>query len=102
MDSSMTLFVNAEPLALGSQCPADLRKWVDAARQRLLVVTEMTERAVSAHSSALLTAAATARGVRLVVAFDDAGVDPTSLAMLPFAHPDAERRQQHGNQADPG
>jgi len=62
LEPSLTLFVNTEPMALGTDCPPDLSKWLDAARARLRVVTEMTERAVSAHPSALLTAASAARG----------------------------------------
>jgi EAL domain-containing protein (putative c-di-GMP-specific phosphodiesterase class I) len=95
MDSSTTLFVNTEPLALGSHCPPDLRKWHEVARQRLRVVTEMTERAVAAHPSALLTAAAAARAAGWGVAFDDVGADPASLAMLPFVHPDVVKLDMH-------
>ena len=95
LDPLVTLFVNTEPLALDSECPPDLRKWVHVARERLRVVTEMTERAVSAHPSALLTAAATARSAGWGVALDDVGAHPASLAMLPFVHPDVVKLDLH-------
>ena len=95
LDPAVTLFVNAEPMALDTDCPADLRKWVEAARERLRVVTEMTERAVSAHPSALLTAASAARAAGWGVALDDVGANPASLAMLPFVHPDIVKLDLH-------
>lgn len=95
LDPSITLFVNTEPMALGTDCPPDLHKWVEAARERLRVVTEMTERAVAAHPSALLTAAAAARSAGWGVALDDVGADPASLAMLPFVHPDVVKLDMH-------
>jgi len=95
LDPLITLFVNTEPMALDTECPPDLRKWVEAARERLRVVTEMTERAVSAHPSALLTAAAGARSAGWGVALDDVGANPASLAMLPFVHPDVVKLDMH-------
>ena len=32
LDPLITLFVNTEPMALDTECPPDLRKWVEAAR----------------------------------------------------------------------
>lgn len=95
LDPSIALFVNTEPLALRTECPPDLAPWLDAARRRLRVVTEMTERAVAADPSALLTAAATARKSGWGVAFDDVGANPASLALMPFVHPDVVDFDMH-------
>jgi EAL domain-containing protein (putative c-di-GMP-specific phosphodiesterase class I) len=95
LDPSIALFVNTEPLALRTECPPDLAPWLATARRRLRVVTEMTERAVAADPSALLTAAATARASGWGVAFDDVGADPASLALMPFVHPDVVKLDMH-------
>ncbi|GII21008.1 sensor domain-containing phosphodiesterase [Planosporangium mesophilum] len=95
LDQSIALFVNTEPLALRTECPADLAPWLETARRRLRVVTEMTERAVAADPSALLTAAATARSSGWGVAFDDVGANPASLALMPFVHPDVVKLDMH-------
>jgi EAL domain-containing protein (putative c-di-GMP-specific phosphodiesterase class I) len=88
LDRSTALFVNAEPASLSRPCPAHLRHTVEAAEAHLRVVTEMTERAVAADPHALLSAAERSRSVGWGVAMDDVGVDPSSLALLPFVHPD--------------
>ncbi|GAA3341431.1 hypothetical protein GCM10020358_32740 [Amorphoplanes nipponensis] len=83
-----TLFVNMEPTAWHTPCPADLAPVVALARDRLRVVTEMTERAIAADPSGLLSAAANCRAAGWGVALDDVGADPMSLALMPFVHPD--------------
>jgi hypothetical protein len=80
--------VNMEPTAWRSRCPDDLAPVVDQARDRLRVVTEMTERAIAADPSALLSATASCRSAGWGVALDDVGADPMSLALMPFVHPD--------------
>jgi EAL domain-containing protein (putative c-di-GMP-specific phosphodiesterase class I) len=95
LDPSIALFVNTEPLALRTECPPDLAPWLETARRRLRVVTEMTERAVAADPSALLTTAATARTSGWGVAFDDVGANPASLALMPFVHPDVVKLDMH-------
>ncbi|MBG0564226.1 sensor domain-containing phosphodiesterase [Actinoplanes aureus] len=84
----LTLFVNMEPTAWRAGCPADLVPIFDAARDRLRVVTEMTERAIAADPAALLSAAESCREAGWGVALDDVGADPMSLALMPFVHPD--------------
>ncbi|WP_328468155.1 EAL domain-containing protein [Actinoplanes sp. NBC_00393] len=84
----LTLFVNMEPTAWRSGCPADLVPVVQQARSRLRVVTEMTERAIAADPAALLSAAENCREAGWGVALDDVGADPMSLALMPFVHPD--------------
>src|SRR3954471_860646 len=95
LDPQIALFVNTAPLALRTECPPDLAPWLSAARRRLRVVTEMTERAVASDPSALLTAAATARTSGWGVAFDDVGANPASLALMPFVHPDVVKLDMH-------
>ncbi len=88
LDPGTALFVNMEPTAWRSRCPDDLVPIVDQARDRLRVVTEMTERAIAADPSALLSATASCRAAGWGVALDDVGADPMSLALMPFVHPD--------------
>ncbi len=87
-DPRLTWFVNMEPPAARTACPADLLPVVEQARHRLRVVTEMTERAIAADPSGLLSAAAACRVSGWGVALDDVGADPMSLALMPFVHPD--------------
>ncbi|MEV4350077.1 EAL domain-containing protein [Actinoplanes sp. NPDC049596] len=87
-DERLTWFVNMEPSAARTACPDDLADVVEIARQRLRVVTEMTERAIAGDPSGLLSAAATCRDGGWGVALDDVGADPMSLALMPFVHPD--------------
>jgi EAL domain-containing protein (putative c-di-GMP-specific phosphodiesterase class I) len=87
-DEQLTWFVNMEPTASGTACPADLAPVVELARDRLRVVTEMTERAIAGDPSGLLSAAAACRESGWGVALDDVGADPMSLALMPFVHPD--------------
>lgn len=85
---SLTLFVNCEPSALGSECPSHLQAVVDRAQRQLRVVTELTERALAQDPAALLAGAAASRQAGWGVAMDDVGAEPDSLAFLPFIHPD--------------
>jgi EAL domain-containing protein (putative c-di-GMP-specific phosphodiesterase class I) len=95
MDRSTTLFVNMEPAAWRTACPDDLTAVVDAARRRLRVVVEMTERAIAHDPSALLAATARSRTAGWGVALDDVGADPGSLALMPFVHPDVVKLDMH-------
>lgn len=82
----LALFVNVEPATLREPCPADLVPALAHTHTRL--VMELTERDLSADPAALLTAAAGHRAAGHCLALDDVGVDPTSLALMPFVHPD--------------
>ncbi|MBB4690608.1 sensor domain-containing phosphodiesterase [Paractinoplanes abujensis] len=88
LDPALSWFVNMEPAAARTACPADLAPVVAYARHHLRVVTEMTERAIAVDPSGLLTAAAACRTAGWGVALDDVGADPMSLALMPFVHPD--------------
>ncbi|GIF16997.1 sensor domain-containing phosphodiesterase [Actinoplanes teichomyceticus] len=84
----LNLFVNMEPTAWRTACPPDLAPVVELARQRLRVVTEMTERVIADDPAALLAATTNCRASEWSVALDDVGADPMSLALMPFVHPD--------------
>ncbi|MFI5912809.1 EAL domain-containing protein [Dactylosporangium sp. NPDC051541] len=98
----LTLFVNAEPAALGVPCPPDLAPTILDAQLRLRVVVEMTERAIGDDPSALLTAAEACRGSGWGVALDDVGAEPASLSVMPFVHPDVVKLDQHLTQRPAG
>ena len=95
LPAGLTLFVNAEPAALGVPCPPDLAPTILDAQLRLRVVTEMTERAIGHDPAALLTAAEACRGSGWGVALDDVGAEPASLSVLPFVHPDVVKLDRH-------
>ena len=84
----MSLCVNTEPEALGAPCPPDLVDLVAVAERTLRVISEMTERALTRAPAALLAAVERARRVGWGIALDDVGVEPASLALMPFVHPD--------------
>ena len=88
MPPTCTLFVNTEPVSLGVPCPAGLRAAVRAAEAQLRVVIEVTERAVARDPAGLLAGVAQARDAGWGVALDDVGAEPSSLAVMPFVHPD--------------
>jgi len=87
-DPALTWFVNMEPAAWRTACPADLAPVAAEAADRLRVVTEMTERAIADDPSGLLAAAGACRASGWGVALDDVGADPMSLALMPFVQPD--------------
>lgn len=91
LPAGLSLFVNVEPEALGTRCPADLRALVARAERSLRVVSEMTERHLTDDPAALLAAVAHARAVGWGVAIDEVGREPASLALMPFVHPDVIR-----------
>ena len=97
----LTLFVNAEPAALGVPCPPDLAATILDAQLRLRVVVEMTERAITDDPATLLTAAE-ACGSGWGVALDDVGAEPASLAVMPFVHPDVVKVDRHLTQQPDG
>ena len=88
LDPSLSLFVNMEPISVGTSCPPDLRSTVDESTAGLRVVMEVTERAVAADPAGLLAAVGRARSAGWGVALDDVGAEPGSLAMMPFIRPD--------------
>ena len=87
-DRGMALFVNAEPAALRTGCPAALRTDLIRAREKLDVVVEVTERAMASNPRDLLAGVARLRADGWGVALDDVGVERSSLALMPFLNPD--------------
>lgn len=85
---NMTLFVNTEPASLSAPCPVDLRPLLREAESRLRIMSELTERRLTADPAALLSAVSRARDNGWGVALDDVGVEPASLALMPLVHPD--------------
>jgi EAL domain-containing protein (putative c-di-GMP-specific phosphodiesterase class I) len=88
LDPSSSLFVNSEPAALDTSCPADLLPALGRAEHELRVVVELTERRLPENPPAVLAAVAHARNYGWAVALDDVGAEPGSLAMMPFIRPD--------------
>lgn len=83
-----TLFVNAEPDALGPDGPHALRERRVAAAAGRDVVVELTERALTARPAELLRTVERLREAGLGIAVDDVGADIRSLALLPLLAPD--------------
>src|SRR4051794_10897586 len=83
-----TLFCNMEPEAIDSAPPFDLREVWERAKQRVRVMTEITERAMTSRPAELLSTAGGIRDAGWGIALDDVGADPASLALMPFLDPD--------------
>jgi len=88
LPSDLTLFVNAEPAALRTECPPDLLETIRAGISQLNIVVELTERYLTDDPAAVLDAVAAARAEGLGIAIDDIGAERSSLAMMPLVHPD--------------
>ena len=77
-----SLFVNVEPTSLaGGRVPELLRHAPP-------LVIEITERALTTHTGALLDAASALRTAGHLIAIDDLGAHPASLALLPLLEPE--------------
>ncbi len=79
-----TLFLNAEPEALEIPVHGTIR---DPGIELQLCI-EITERALTARPAELLAAVDRLRREGFMIALDDVGVDPRSLALLPLLRPD--------------
>ena len=88
MPPEVALFVNAEPVSVGVNCPTDLLDTIVLGVQRLSVVVELTERNLTHDPAGVLHAASVARANGVGIAIDDVGADPASLAMMPLVRPD--------------
>lgn len=83
-----TLFLNAEPEALEVPALGPIHDSTVAAGSDLQLCIEITERALTARPAQLLTAVDRLRREGFMIALDDVGVDPRSLALLPLLRPD--------------
>ena len=84
-----TLFVNAEPEALGAPAPhPEQQELVRHATAELSVFVEVTERAIALRPAELLETVERLRAAGFGIALDDVGADRRSLAMLPLLRPD--------------
>jgi EAL domain-containing protein (putative c-di-GMP-specific phosphodiesterase class I) len=81
------LFVNVEADASGF-LPLDLRGLYAEATAQMVVAVEVTERALTHRPAALLGRMADMRALGCMVALDDVGTAPDSLAMMAVLAPD--------------
>ncbi|SNS59183.1 EAL domain, c-di-GMP-specific phosphodiesterase class I (or its enzymatically inactive variant) [Asanoa hainanensis] len=88
MPPEVTLFLNAEPVSVGVDCPDDLLDTIVVGARQLSVVVELTERNLTHDPAGVLHAAFLARANGIGIAIDDVGAEPASLAMMPLVRPD--------------
>jgi EAL domain-containing protein (putative c-di-GMP-specific phosphodiesterase class I) len=88
LERPTALFVNIEPIASMARVPEQFGELVQGAKDHLQVVFEFTERALTDRPAEVLRAVTTLRALGAMIALDDVGVDPRSLALMPFLRPD--------------
>ncbi len=86
LDPALLLFVNVEPEGLDSN--GVLGRRAEGHLTDVSVVVELTERALTARPSEVLLAVRWLRERNCRIALDDVGLDPRSLALMPFLAPD--------------
>ena len=82
------VFINVQPESLTRPTPEWLAEIIAAARRRLTIVLEISERGLTGAPASLLAATARLRSQGALLALDDVGSDPRSLALLPFVDPE--------------
>ena len=87
LDGDQLLFMNVEPLALESQCPADLWPDIETAFARFRLIMEVTERSLDHDPGILLDGLDRYRQRVAGLAVDDVGAEPATLAMMPLIAP---------------
>lgn len=85
---SLSLFVNADPSAIGAEMSADFVGVVAAALTRLRILIEVSEQDLAANPSAALAGISRARECGWGISWDHLGATPDSLALMPFVQPD--------------
>lgn len=78
------LFVNLEPSTISGE---SARRFVARTKGQLTLVAEITERALTTRPADLLEAVHELREADCLIALDDVGAVPASLALLPFISP---------------
>jgi EAL domain-containing protein (putative c-di-GMP-specific phosphodiesterase class I) len=86
--TAISLFVNVEPEAIASACPADLVQVVSKAESRLRVFVEINDLALAADPAGVLAAVDRAREMGWGIAIDDVGNSRAPIAMLPIVGAD--------------
>ncbi len=88
MSGERALFVNVEPSSATSWMPEIDDPLLERALRRFPLVVELTERALPRHTTDLIGLAEDLRRRGALIALDDVGTDPRSLALMPFLRPD--------------
>lgn len=88
LSPAVSLFVNVEPEAIATQCPADVAHHVTRAESVLRVFVEVNDRALSADPAGVLAAVDRAREMGWGIAIDDVGTSRAPIAMLPIVGAD--------------
>lgn len=101
LERPTALFVNIEPVAAMAAIPAQFEAVVGDAIGSLDVVFELTERALTERPAEVLQAVRALRALGAQIALDDVGVDPRSLALMPFLAPDVIKLDMSLVQGDP-
>jgi EAL domain-containing protein (putative c-di-GMP-specific phosphodiesterase class I) len=81
------LFINIEPIAFDSECPADLRPDIEQAFASFAVLLEITERSLDRDPGALLDGLNRYRPEVAGFALDDVGTNAATLSMLAMVAP---------------
>jgi EAL domain len=82
------LFLNIEPMALDTECPADVRREIDAAYSNCQIVLEVTERSLDRDPCSLLVGVDRIRETAQGLAIDDVGANARTLSMLTLLEPE--------------
>jgi EAL domain-containing protein (putative c-di-GMP-specific phosphodiesterase class I) len=82
------LFINCEPEAMPVPPAPEALAVIEEAKSLFQPVLELTERDLNDHPRAILETLPVIRDRGVGVALDDVGVDPRSLALMPFVLPD--------------
>lgn len=102
LDVDTLLFMNIEPIAIDSECPADLWPVIEQGFRRFRVVLEVTERSLDRDPGTLLDGIERQRRLVSGIAVDDCGSHPATLAMLPLIAPSVIKIDSGVVQSRPG
>lgn len=86
--SPLGLFVNIEPEAVAFDIVPGHLDLIRKATSRMEVVFEITERSLTLRPAELLATVQRLRALGALIAIDDVGADPRSLALMPLLRPD--------------
>lgn len=86
LDADDLLFLNVEPSTLDQGGALD--RFGEEQLHRVSLVVELTERSLTTRPAEVLSAVSWLRHRGCRIALDDVGIDPRSLALMPFVAPD--------------